>query len=1390
MTISVIAGLILIASGAHANILVDFEGIPDTYLHSGGNQNLNGYYPGLSFGSQVTILDKVRYGYNSGGYPPHSGDAVIFSYSDPYIRVDFVGFTTNYVEAWYTSYYTFYLEAYDASNNLLASSSGLSNYGTNSLISVSTGARNIAYVKFHDLGNYFTVDDLAYSVIHAPSLSGTVRDQTTGNPIVGAMVTIPAKPTTQTDAAGQFSFYNLSSGQTSVSVTQTGYYPVTQTVNISNNSTTYVDIYMMPQATGTNPVVVDVRSQYCNQAKHVYYLNGVSLNETFMATIDWKGKTPGQVKWILPNGTTRTDTVSGNVSSQPFDMGSIGLGKLTVTAIAADSTQSEPKNANFNIVPPPPGIPLGALIPNFLGGNCLRYSTKYTVGFVKEGVEEGVVPDKVWGFGGYAFEFVAMVSLSVEVSGDGTASAIVEVPLDWDRMKLAGAKIKPKMSGSLKWQYSSEQQKWLSGGSFLIGVLVNFTTPPYYGVIPFPPYLVYLRGALKVDLSSGFSLEDWAHDGKPILKGVIILDPSVAIIAGAGVADIFAIEGCGEAKGHMLLIFPNENPLEELSCELNIKIIVVAWIFHQEYNLAHYKWSLLGKEGAPALMPLGATALERFNAGQFQIMNRNYLSPDYAIWAPTVPEKPKRLTTFGVEAQTPPEPNEEEILQYNIFSQSQPTLAADGNDLLLAWIYDDPNRDPGDPNSVNRTELLFSSCRNGNWSDPIPIDNDGTADFSPQLVTLPNGNALCVWENANQVLPKGATLTDMSAAMEIKAAYYDKNSGLWSAHALTNNTHLDRSPRIAAAENNTAIAVWIYNEKDDLLGLDPNALNNIRFSKWNGSNWSEPSTIATNIGLIIKTALTYNGNKAVYVYSLDLDHNWQTDTDRELYAITYDGATWLAPTRLTTDNLLDANPQVTYDQDDVLLIWYRDANLVSCRNFNLNTIQNILTTSGSSGSMDFRLTKSPTGQISLVWTDTSLTGVDIFTATYDSCLSVWSHPYQLTSDRSMERSVAATYAGSDELALAYNKVEIIDHNGIPEPNRVDLYVLRHKIKADLAITSSGISFGVPNPPPGSIVDINAVIHNLGDIAEVNVPVAFYNGNPGTDGVLIGNVQKIVGPILAGSTAVASVQWSVPEVNEPQHIYVVIDPQYTLEDAHRNNNIASVSAMAPDVTIEEIGVQKAGPNTIITVRVANEGVLPVTDVDVVVRKQIWHGAVLGEDTISDIAPGAYRDVSFVWSDVPMGASLVCAEVDTSDSIDEFDEDNNLRYAQVENFSASDFNHNAEVDLTDLAKFAAYWLNEDCNNSGWCGNTDMDLSGVVNFVDWALFADDWMRHKGQWLKGDFDLDSIVDFFDYAEFAAHWQQDSSSPGWREDYDINKNSRVDFGDLNEFLANWLVSE
>ena len=49
----------------------------------------------------------------------------------------------------------------------------------------------------------------------------------------------------------------------------------------------------------------------------------------------------------------------------------------------------------------------------------------------------------------------------------------------------------------------------------------------------------------------------------------------------------------------------------------------------------------------------------------------------------------------------------------------------------------------------------------------------------------------------------------------------------------------------------------------------------------------------------------------------------------------------------------------------------------------------------------------------------------------------------------------------------------------------------------------------------------------------------------------------------------------------------------------------------------------------------------------------------------------------------------------------------------------------VDFRHFARFAQYWLDNDCNaGNAWCGGADLDYLDGVNWWDLRLFADEWL------------------------------------------------------------------
>lgn len=1206
-------------------------------------------------------------------------------------------------------------------------------------------------------------------------LIGTVRDGSTGDYLANAEVRLNGGSPTYTNSQGHFSFLNVAPGNYDLSVSKSGYYDVDEEVAVESGSTTEETIWMTPESTGPDPVVVGASGTYSNPSVRTYYLDGVWLDETFTATVEWNGHPAGTVQFITPYGTY-LGSGSGNTWQHSFNMGAdFGAGgTLTVVAVAGDSAESDTYTANFKVIAPPPGM-LAALLTATPDGDVLQYSAP-DLAEIATGFAEGVdaVPEDMPLFGNEAFEFVSMFDASARIDARSGAANVLsfdpELPGAEGKTKLAGFEFTPSLSGQLSWQFYENPDRWVPGGHLQIGAQVGADVPPAPVVFFFGPVPCYFRGHIDVAANVGLDVVGWDAPGEAVFSGTLDLDPFpyAEAMLGAGIADVVAVEGYLGGGARMRLIFPVTPPddaLDSLQLYLAGGVRVVTFIFTYEWPLLEYTWE--PGRGVRAA-PLGSPVVG--------LMPRDYLKrrEGYAVFVAN--EVDHRVLRSVITAESE--------IEINVFSQSTPDLVAANDDLLSAWIWDDPARTP-----TNRTELVFSHASYDpgtewwTWSNPVAVADDGTADYHPQITTLPDGDALLAWENVSEVLiepgdagdpcinecqgaPDPAAcqieckLEESKRKTEIAVARYDGDAGTWGLPTIiTTNNHLDRAPRVATALDGSAMLFWVSNVANEEMGTVA-APNTVHYATYDGSTWSAPADVATNIPSVVKSTAAFDGTNAVFVYAADTDDNPDTVNDREIFAAAYESGVWGPANQLTTDAIEDANPRVVYDDTGgLLLVWYRGGDLVMKTDLSLVPPATVvdLEAEASSGAADFSLATGQEGQIALVWQDASQQRVDMWRAVYDPTLQSWSGAQQLTSDDWMEHGMSPAYTALGDLVAIYDKAETelqtrtVDVNGelvdvqVPVPDRTDLYLLRHKVTGDLAVHSEDLSLDPPDAAVGEITTINAVVRNLGDVAAQDVAVGFYDGNPSEGGTLI-DMPTIPGMLLGGGQALVTAEWLVPPSPELHDIYVVADPQQLQEDGNRANNTAVMQGgLKPDLFIEAFSVQSAGPDArLFTIRVANRSGWGVSDFNVVLRRDSTDGELLTSMTIDEpIEPGAYRDVSWTWSDLPacVVTSDVHAIVDEADTVDEFDEANNTRMVVAQlgpAYLLYDINYDGFVSIVgDVPPFVdcLYFGNcadnpdplcpGDCSHDGFLSI----VGDVPCFVDCLYFGNCAERTAGQ-------------------------------------------------------------
>jgi hypothetical protein len=78
-----------------------------------------------------------------------------------------------------------------------------------------------------------------------------------------------------------------------------------------------------------------------------------------------------------------------------------------------------------------------------------------------------------------------------------------------------------------------------------------------------------------------------------------------------------------------------------------------------------------------------------------------------------------------------------------------------------------------------------------------------------------------------------------------------------------------------------------------------------------------------------------------------------------------------------------------------------------------------------------------------------------------------------------------------------------------------------------------------------------------------------------------------------------------------------------------------------------------------------------------------------------------------------------------------------------------------------------------------NYDPNYTNLEVYLDWLVSS----------VRTDIIYDGIVNFYDFAEFAEHWNTSAGSPLYDERYDFNHNSVISTDDLFYIAQDWLTS-
>ncbi|MDP4181799.1 MAG: hypothetical protein Q8942_11985, partial [Bacillota bacterium] len=547
------------------------------------------------------------------------------------------------------------------------------------------------------------------------------------------------------------------------------------------------------------------------------------------------------------------------------------------------------------------------------------------------------------------------------------------------------------------------------------------------------------------------------------------------------------------------------------------------------------------------------------------------------------------------------------ILQTNIYPDSEPQVRRVGNTNVVVWLADDASR-----NSVNRTRLMYSiqTVANGTWSSPLPVDNDGTADFYPDIET--DGTDIFVtWQNINKEFSESdATLEKLAQASEIMVSKYNKLTNSFETPVkLTDNNVLDQTP-VTAVANGKAYVSWVTNDANDLFGTK--GKSSIMYSQYDGTAWKPAKKIADNTGILISMSATAISDKLCLAYSIDTDNKLETLVDREIFYTIVDGSSSISQKQLTSNNVIDSKPEMITRNNKASVFWYEDKKIKYVEDITSPVIKDFLPEPLDGYNDNFKVAFDK-DNICLMWTKQVDGSIEVFGAFYDTVVKEMTDIVKLTDTKQRIISFDGIYDPKGELNIICNRAEkvekTVEGNKLYDSGLSDLFVTKIAWETNGSADIASTFYNESDFCQGKPMSISFDFKNIGNKAIKKLVIEAYDGNPFNGGKKLNQSTTINDYITPGSSKNIVANFTPKEARKYDlYLEVVVDDD---ADIDMTDNIIYADIGYCDITIDKLTVMGNEDSKTLVVTVKNTSNINANDVmisgkeDSVSGKEIFH-----------------------------------------------------------------------------------------------------------------------------------------------------------------------------------------
>ena len=312
---------------------------------------------------------------------------------------------------------------------------------------------------------------------------------------------------------------------------------------------------------------------------------------------------------------------------------------------------------------------------------------------------------------------------------------------------------------------------------------------------PIGPWYASLAGGGKIAGQLGpkytFSTKKWTLDGKLSLK------PEISLEGGYGINKIITA-GVGGKLQVDVQFLPKSSCSATASAYIHL---YCAFLVDWQHDLKSTTFKFWGNPNK----------FNQNNDGWTCSLIDDSFAEKTSAWNHKAASQP--IAKLKQNGQT--DSMTELTLQSGILTSSLPIIREiNGTKVMIFQGYD------SERSELNRTVLQYSVCKNGSWTTPKAVLDDGYADMYADMAVA-DGKLVLAWQKEKSEIEGSVSdgantiLNDVAKKSEIWTAVFDEASGTFTQTTqLTNNDKTDMMPKVSEGSNGAAVT-WLRSSSED-----------------------------------------------------------------------------------------------------------------------------------------------------------------------------------------------------------------------------------------------------------------------------------------------------------------------------------------------------------------------------------------------------------------------------------------------------------------------------------------------------------------------------------------------------------------------------------------------